>query len=75
MWLMDVTLIFNNKMWMAAVFLNIEKAFDTMWHSGLLYKLSELEFCASVNKLIPSFLINRKIKMSVEGELSTPREI
>jgi hypothetical protein len=34
-----VTLNFNN-MSMAVVFLGIEKAFDTTWHLGLLYKLS-----------------------------------
>jgi hypothetical protein len=43
--LMDhVTLNFNNKMSTAAVFLDIEKAFDTTWHPGLLYKLSNLKF-------------------------------
>jgi hypothetical protein len=36
-----VTLNFNNKMSTAAVFLDIEKAFDTTWHTGLLYKLSK----------------------------------
>jgi hypothetical protein len=35
-----ITLNFNNKMSTAAVFLDIEEAFDTAWHSGLLYKLS-----------------------------------
>jgi hypothetical protein len=34
-----VTLNFNNEMSTAAVFLDIEKAFDTTWHSGLLYKM------------------------------------
>jgi hypothetical protein len=37
-----VTLNFHN-MSTASVFLDIEEAFDTTWHSGLLYKLSELE--------------------------------
>jgi hypothetical protein len=37
-----VTLNFNNKMSTAAVFLDIEKAIDTTWHTGLLYKLSKL---------------------------------
>jgi hypothetical protein len=70
-----VTLNFNNNMSTAAVFLDIEKAFDTTWHTGLLYKLSELKFSASLIKLIASFLSNRKFKVSVEGELSSPRKI
>jgi hypothetical protein len=41
MWLTDrVTLSFNNNMYTAAVSLDIERAFDTTWHPGLLYKLS-----------------------------------
>jgi hypothetical protein len=35
-----VTLKFNNNMSTAAVFLDMEKAFDTTWYSGLLHKLS-----------------------------------
>jgi hypothetical protein len=59
----------------AAVFLDIEKAFDTTWHSGLLYKLSKLEFSTSEIKIIDSFLPQRKFSVSVEGAMSTPREI
>jgi hypothetical protein len=55
-----VTLNFNNKMSAAAVFLDIEKAFDTAWHHGLLYKLSQLEVSISVIKLISSFLTEQK---------------
>jgi hypothetical protein len=67
-----VTLSINN-MSTAAVFLDIEKAFDTTWHNGLLYKLSKMDFSASLIKLISSFLSNRKFSVSVEGEMSTPR--
>jgi hypothetical protein len=70
-----VTLNFNNNMSTAAVFLDIEKALDTTWHPGLLYKLSNLNFSANVIKLISSFLSNRKFRVWVEGEMSTPREI
>jgi hypothetical protein len=59
----------------AAVFLDIEKAFDTTWHSGLLYKLSKLEFSYISTKLIWSFLSQRKFRVLVEGEISTPREM
>jgi hypothetical protein len=68
-----VTFNFNNKMSTVAVFLDIEKAFDTTWHSGLLYKLSKLEFPTSLINLIGSFLSQRKFRESVEGEMSTPR--
>jgi hypothetical protein len=67
-----ISLNFNNKMSTAAVFLDIEKAFDITWHSGLLYKL---EFSNSLSKLIGSFLSQRKFRVSVEGELSTARKM
>jgi hypothetical protein len=66
------TLNFNNKMSTAAAFLDIEKAFDTTWHSGLIYKLSKMEFSNSLIKLISSFLSQRKFRVSVEDEMSTP---
>jgi hypothetical protein len=47
-----VTLNFTNKMHTAAVFLGIEKAFDTTRHHGLLCRLSKLEFSTSVTNLI-----------------------
>jgi hypothetical protein len=68
-----VTLHFNNNMSTAAVFLDIEKAFDTTWQPGLHYKLSKLQFSTSLIKLITSWLSQRKFKVSVEGEMSTPR--
>jgi len=59
-----VTLNFSNNMSMAAVFLDIEKAFDT---PCLLHKLSKLHLI----KLIISVLSNRKFKVMAEGEMFT----
>jgi hypothetical protein len=70
-----ITINFNNNMSTAAVFLDIEKAFDKTWHSGLLHKLSELAFSTRLIKLVASFLTNRKMEALVEGEFSTPRNI
>jgi hypothetical protein len=50
-----VTLSLNNNMSTAAVFLDIQKVFDTAWHLGLLYKLSKLKFLIGLMKLISSF--------------------
>jgi hypothetical protein len=70
-----VTLNFNNKMSTASVFLDIEKAFDRTWYPDLIYNLSKLEFSTSLIKLISSFPSQRKFRVSVEGEMSTPREM
>jgi hypothetical protein len=66
---------FQQKYAAAGVFLDIEKDFDTTWHSGLLYRLSEWEFLKSLIKLIASFLNDRKFKFFSEDEFSTPRKI
>jgi hypothetical protein len=50
-----ITKNFNINMSMAAVFLDIEEAFDSTWYLGVLYKLPELKFLISLIKLI-SFL-------------------
>jgi hypothetical protein len=64
-----VTLNFNN-ISTAAVFLDNEKASDTTR-----YKLSKLYFSENLIKLVSSFLSNRKFRITVEGELSMPREL
>jgi len=58
----------------AAVFLDIEKAFDTTRYPGLLHKLSKLQLPFNLIKFISSYLSNRKCRVSAEGELSTSRE-
>jgi hypothetical protein len=43
-----------------AVSLDIEKAFGTMWNSGLLCKLYELKFSTNLMKFISSYLSERR---------------
>jgi hypothetical protein len=50
-----VILNFNNNMLTTGVYLDIEKSFDTTWHSDLLYKLSEVEFSTYLIKLMSPF--------------------
>jgi hypothetical protein len=64
-----ITLNFNNNISTTAVFLDVEKAIDTTWDLGLLYKLSTLQFAISLIKLIGSFLSQKKFGASVEGEM------
>jgi hypothetical protein len=56
-------------------FLDIKKAFDKTWHSGLVYELSKLKLSISLIKLINSVLSQRKFRVLLEDETSMPREI
>ena len=53
-----------------AVFLDIEKAFDTVWHHGLLQKIKDLGINGSLAKFIQNFLHIRKINVRVSSSLS-----
>jgi hypothetical protein len=53
----------NNNISTAAVFLDIERALDTTWRPGLLYKLYKLKFSTNLIKLISSFLSERKFSL------------
>lgn len=57
------------------VFLDIEKAFDRVWHPGLVYKLLETPAPAMLVRIVASFLEGRKFVVSVEGKLSEPKNI
>jgi exonuclease III len=58
-----------------AVFLDVEKAFDRVWHDGLLCKLIDTLLPARYVHLIKSYLINRSFVVSVKNELSSNRPI
>jgi Reverse transcriptase (RNA-dependent DNA polymerase)/Endonuclease-reverse transcriptase len=58
-----------------AVFLDVEKAFDRVWHEGLLCKLIDTLLPARYVHLIKSYLINRSFVVSVKNELSSIRPI
>ena len=66
---------FNRKRNTVAVFLDIEKAFDTIWINGLIYKLNQINITQSLLKLISSYLINRKFYVTVDGFLSDYKHI
>ncbi|KAJ3631930.1 hypothetical protein MTP99_013030 [Tenebrio molitor] len=52
------------------VFLDIERAFDKVWHDGLVQKLLNLRLNLKFIKLISSFLTNRSCRIKVNRTLS-----
>ena len=53
-----------------AVGLDISKAFDRVWHPGLLYKLKSCRISGQVFDLISSFLSNRRLRVVLDGKPS-----
>ena len=59
----------------AGIFIDLEKAFDTVNHQILCNKLNYYGFRGKINDLIKSFLTNRKQFISVNGYDSSQLEI
>ena len=51
-------------------FLDISKAFDKVWHEGLLYKLESLGISRKLLNLFRSFLNDRHQRVVLNGQLS-----
>lgn len=57
------------------VLLDIEKAFDSVWHDALIHKLLVLKFPLFLVKIIQSYLSGRTAFVDVQGEVSQCFEI
>lgn len=50
--------------------LDVEKAFDRVWHNGLLFKMISLELPPHIIKIVHNFLKNRKFFVDISGSKS-----
>lgn len=66
----DIIKGFNSLSYTAAIFLDVKKAFDCVWHYGLLYKINQY-LPLSLTTLIASYLQNRSFQAKVDGSLSS----
>ena len=53
-----------------AVFLDVEKAFDNVWHDGLRYKIFLLDLPTQMTRWLSNFLVGRIIQVNVNDFLS-----
>ena len=60
---------FNRGEHVVAAFLDIEKAFDNVWHNGLRYKIFLLDLPTKMTRL-SDFLVGQVIQVNVNGFLS-----
>ena len=61
---------FNRSGTTRAVALDISKAFDRVWHAGLLHKLKSYGISGQIFGLISSFLSNRQLQVVLDGKSS-----
>ena len=59
----------------SATFMDFMKAFDWVWHTGLLYKLAQCGISSSSLASIRDYLSNRYITVQVDGSKSLPKRI
>lgn len=58
-----------------AVFLDLSKAFDRVWHEGLIYKLKCNRISDDILALIYNFLSNRKQRVVLNGKTSEWKDV
>jgi len=68
-----ITRNFGEKRFTGAVFLDVAKAFDTVWIDGLLYKLTLLNFPSYIVHTISSYLRGRTFEASFQTATSSRR--
>jgi hypothetical protein len=61
---------FNKKISTGLILMDVEKAFDSVWHNGLLHKLRNAGIGIHLLKIVQSFLHKRSFLVNVETETS-----
>ena len=61
---------FNQGEHVITSFLDVEKAFDNVWHNGLRYKIYQLDLPTKLCRWLSDFLVGRVIQVKIEGFLS-----
>jgi hypothetical protein len=55
--------------------LDVEKAFDRVYHDGLIYKMAQYEFPTQLTSLVDSFLNGRTFRVAINGQPSASHRI
>ena len=61
---------FNRGEHVVAAFLDVEKAFDNVWHNGLRYKIFQLDLPTKMTRWLSDVLVGHAIQADVNGFLS-----
>ena len=62
---------FDDGLEVRGVFLDISKAFDKVWHEGLIFKLKQNGISGDLLQILSDFLSNRKQRVVLNGQNSS----
>lgn len=71
----SITDSINKRRTTTMVSLDISKAFDRVWHEGLLFKLIKLNFPSYIITIVHSYLLDRSFFITIKEQVSTTRQI
>ena len=57
------------------IFLDISRAFDSVWHDGLIFKLRKYGVCGEMINILEGFLSDRKQRVVLNGQCSSWTDI
>jgi hypothetical protein len=66
----NLSLNMSNNLKSRIIFLDISKAFDQVWHHGLLHKINKIGITGRLYQWTTSYLSNRKQKVLINGKSS-----
>lgn len=66
----DICWALNDKKCVGACFIDLEKAFDTVWHEGLIFKLIQKKFPQHLIEIIWNMIRNRSFVTAIGTEIS-----
>ena len=64
----------QKKLTTLCLFIDFEKAFDSIWKAGLIVKLHKLGIQGNILRLINDFLVNRKVTININGVVGKIRQ-
>lgn len=65
----------NNKTPTFAVLLDLQAAFDVIWHKGLIYKLHQMNFDPAIIRLSCNYLKDRYFSVKYQNQISNKKQV
>ena len=67
----EILNVFDKGLEVRGIFLDILKAFDKVWHDGLIFKLRQNGISGDIINILQDFLRNRKQRVVLNGQCSS----